>query len=146
MNLSGQSLQQLLKRSTEREALTSNLIFVAHDELSLASCAYKFQLGGSAKGHNGLRDIQAKLKTSTFHHLRLGIGRPDGDSDKNRKSKMSIADWCLSPSTRQEVELYNDPRGKVAEAAWEYMEQQRINSLLSGDNKKDSSRSSSPSR
>lgn len=130
MNLSGQSAVQLFKRESERQALQNNLFFVVHDELSIPSCSYNFKLGGSAKGHNGLRDLSARLKPAEFHRIRIGIGRPDGDSDKKRTSNVSIADWCLSPSTRAEMELCTDPRGKLAEAAWEYIEQQRLQALM----------------
>lgn len=129
MNLSGQSAVQLFKRNTERQALQDRLLFVAHDELSLPSCTYNLKLGGSAKGHNGLRDLAARLKTSDFHRIRIGIGRPGGDSDNKRTSNVSIADWCLSPSTRDEMELCSDPRSKLAEAAWEYIQQQSMKAI-----------------
>lgn len=129
MNLSGLSALQLLKRNAERQAFEEKLFFVAHDELSIPAGTCSFQLGGSAKGHNGLRDLISRLRTNEFQRLRIGIGRPGGDSDKNRKSTVSIADWCLSPCTRAEMELCSDPRGKLAEAAWEYIQQQRIKAL-----------------
>lgn len=130
MNLSGHSAVQLFKRNAERQAFQNKLLFVAHDELSLPACSYAFKFGGSAKGHNGLRDLVSRLKTSDFHRIRIGIGRPDGDSDKKRTSNISIADWCLSASTRDEMELCSDPRGELAEAAWDYIEQQRNNILM----------------
>ena len=34
------------------------------------------KLGGSAAGHNGLKDIQGQLGTQDFWRLRLGIGHP----------------------------------------------------------------------
>lgn len=129
MNMSGQSAVQLFKRDKERHAMQDHLFFVAHDELSIPSCTYNFKLGGSAKGHNGLRDLSSRLKTDDFHRIRIGIGRPGGDSDKKRTSNVSIADWCLSPSTRDEMEFCSDPRGKLVEAAWSYIEQQRLKAV-----------------
>ena len=51
-------------------------ILVAHDELDLLPGQAKLKLGGSAAGHNGLKDIHAMLGTQDFWRLRLGIGHP----------------------------------------------------------------------
>lgn len=51
-------------------------ILVAHDELDLQPGQAKLKLGGSAAGHNGLKDIHAMLGTLDFWRLRLGIGHP----------------------------------------------------------------------
>jgi peptidyl-tRNA hydrolase, PTH1 family len=49
---------------------------VVHDELDLQPGQVKLKLGGSAAGHNGLKDIHAQLGTQDFWRLRLGIGHP----------------------------------------------------------------------
>lgn len=51
-------------------------ILVVHDELDLQPGEAKLKLGGSAAGHNGLKDIHAMLGTLDFWRLRLGIGHP----------------------------------------------------------------------
>ncbi|MFN5158169.1 MAG: aminoacyl-tRNA hydrolase [Betaproteobacteria bacterium] len=51
-------------------------ILVVHDELDLLPGQAKLKLGGSAAGHNGLKDIHAMLGTQDFWRLRLGIGHP----------------------------------------------------------------------
>lgn len=51
-------------------------ILVIHDELDLQPGQAKLKLGGSAAGHNGLKDIHAMLGTLDFWRLRLGIGHP----------------------------------------------------------------------
>ena len=51
-------------------------ILVVHDELDLQPGQAKLKLGGSAAGHNGLKDIHAMLGTQDFWRLRLGIGHP----------------------------------------------------------------------
>lgn len=125
MNLSGSSIYHLLKRKENASIVPSKLLFVAHDELSIPPCTWSFQFGGSIKGHNGLRSVEDRIKTKDWHRIRIGIGRPEGDTDKKRKSKIPISDWVLSASDRDEMELCSDPRGKLVEAAWEYIEEQR---------------------
>ena len=50
-------------------------ILVAHDELDLAPGVVRLKVGGGDGGHNGLKDITAKLSGS-YARLRIGIGHP----------------------------------------------------------------------
>jgi PTH1 family peptidyl-tRNA hydrolase len=72
MNVSGKSVAALARffKIAPRE------ILVAHDELDLQPGQCRLKLGGSAAGHNGLKDIHAQLGTLDFWRLRLGIGHP----------------------------------------------------------------------
>jgi len=51
-------------------------ILVIHDELDLPPGAARMKQGGGAAGHNGLKDISARLGSHDYWRLRLGIGRP----------------------------------------------------------------------
>jgi PTH1 family peptidyl-tRNA hydrolase len=51
-------------------------ILVVHDELDLLPGQVKLKQGGSAAGHNGLKDILAMLGVPDFWRLRMGIGHP----------------------------------------------------------------------
>lgn len=72
MNLSGKSVAALARFFK----IEPGQMLVAHDELDLLPGHLKLKLGGSAAGHNGLKDIQAQLGTADFWRLRLGIGHP----------------------------------------------------------------------
>lgn len=73
MNLSGQSVIALL----QFYKLSPANILVAHDELDLPPGTSRLKQGGGHGGHNGLRDIIAKLSgNKDFHRLRIGIGHP----------------------------------------------------------------------
>ena len=69
MNRSGQSVAALARFFKIDPAQ----MLVVHDELDLQSGQAKLKLGGSAAGHNGLKDIQAQLGSLDFWRLRLGI-------------------------------------------------------------------------
>ena len=69
-------------------------ILVAHDELDFAPGTAKLKLGGGVAGHNGLKDIAARLGTHDFWRLRLGIG-PPGD-------RSAMADYVLSKPPQEE--------------------------------------------
>jgi PTH1 family peptidyl-tRNA hydrolase len=72
MNLSGKSVAALARFFK----IAPGEILVAHDELDLQPGQAKLKQGGSAAGHNGLKDIHAQLGTLDFWRLRLGIGHP----------------------------------------------------------------------
>lgn len=74
-------------------------ILVVHDELDLQPGQAKLKFGGSAAGHNGLKDIHAQLGTQDFWRLRLGIGHPG--------VKAEVIHWVLkrpSPDHRDAIE------------------------------------------
>ena len=77
MNLSGKSVAALARFFK----IAPGEILVAHDELDLQPGQVKLKLGGSAAGHNGLKDIHAQLGTQDFWRLRLGIGHPGVKSE-----------------------------------------------------------------
>ncbi len=71
MNSSGNVIPFLQKKGVKPEE-----ILVVHDELELPFGVLKLKMGGSAKGHNGLKSIIAHCGPE-FMRLRFGIGRPE---------------------------------------------------------------------
>jgi peptidyl-tRNA hydrolase, PTH1 family len=81
-------------------------VLVVHDESDLEAGRLQVRLGGGLAGHNGLRSINAHLKTPDFLRLRIGVGRP------GRGDPRPLADWVLSDFTPDE-----DAAALVARAA-----------------------------
>jgi len=77
MNLSGGPVAQLAKFYKIEPAH----VLVLHDELDLEFDTVRIKSGGGHGGHNGLRDIIARLGTQDFLRVRIGIGRPPGRQD-----------------------------------------------------------------
>ena len=77
MNRSGASVAPLARFFK----IEPSQILVVHDELDLPPGQAKLKFGGSAAGHNGLKDIQGLLGTQDFWRLRLGIGHPGVKSE-----------------------------------------------------------------
>lgn len=77
MNLSGQAVSALANFFR----IASDEILVVHDELDLPPGTCKIKQGGGHGGHNGLKDIIARLgNQNNFYRLRLGIGHPGHSS------------------------------------------------------------------
>ena len=67
------------------------------NELDIDPGTARFKQGGGHGGHNGLRDIIAKLgNNKNFHRLRIGIGHP-GSADK-------VTGWVLNKAPAKEYQ------------------------------------------
>lgn len=75
MNSSGKIIPYFTKKGIGAEN-----ILVIHDELELPFGKIKFKLGGSSKGHNGLKSIMQFIGQD-FYRVAIGIGRPENRED-----------------------------------------------------------------
>ncbi|MCG9756283.1 aminoacyl-tRNA hydrolase [Shewanella insulae] len=97
MNLSGKSVGALANFFR----IAPDEILVAHDELDMPPGVAKFKLGGGHGGHNGLKDIIAKLANDKgFYRLRIGIGHP-GD-------KSMVSNYVLGKAPQTEQRLIQE--------------------------------------
>ena len=88
MNDSGKVVSALL-----RQGIKAENILVVHDELEKPFGKVENKIGGSHKGHNGLRSIMG-VCGADFHRLRFGISRPENKDD--------VADYVLSNFSKNE--------------------------------------------
>jgi PTH1 family peptidyl-tRNA hydrolase len=104
MNDSG----QIALKAVERWRPTAAGLLIVHDDLDLAFGEVRERDGGGHGGHNGLRDIVARLGTGAFQRLRIGIGRPPGSMD--------AADYVLAtfrPHEREAIEAAIEQAAEV---------------------------------
>jgi len=76
MNNSGSSVAE----AVNFYKLVLDDLLVVVDDMALPTGQLRLRRGGSAGGHNGLKDIQEKLGTQDFSRMRIGIG-PAGAVD-----------------------------------------------------------------
>ncbi len=93
MNLSGQAVAALARFYQ----IAAAEILVVHDDLDLPPGSIRLKQGGGNGGHNGLKDIQARLATPDFWRLRLGIGHPG--------ERAEVIHYVLKAPRREEQEL-----------------------------------------
>ena len=94
MNRSGQSVAAL----ANFYKIAPDEILVVHDDLDLSPGGIRLKQGGGNGGHNGLKDIQARLGTPDFWRLRLGIGHP-----RELNLAQQVADFVLHPPRKEEL-------------------------------------------
>jgi peptidyl-tRNA hydrolase, PTH1 family len=92
MNVSGPAIASLARR----RGVEPEHVVACHDEIDLAFGSLKLKQGGSTAGHHGLDSLAQGLRSSDFHRVRLGVGRPPGRKD--------AADYVLEPFAKAERE------------------------------------------
>jgi PTH1 family peptidyl-tRNA hydrolase len=106
MNRSGQSVVALALYYK----ILPTQILVAHDEVDLMPGTVKLKRGGGTAGHNGLKDIQAKLATPDFWRLRIGVGHP-----RTLQLAQEVADFVLHPPGREHEVAIDQSIGRALE-------------------------------
>lgn len=91
MNRSGAVLAPLAMRA---EFVVATDLLVVVDDAALDVGRVRIRARGSAGGHNGLRSVEASLRTQDYARLRIGVGgAPPG---------VDLADWVLDEFERDE--------------------------------------------
>jgi PTH1 family peptidyl-tRNA hydrolase len=83
-------------------------ILVAHDELDLPPGDARLKLGGGTAGHNGLKDIKARLTHADFWRARIGIGHP-----RTLGLEQDVADFVLHVPRPDEEAAIEKAVGRV---------------------------------
>jgi PTH1 family peptidyl-tRNA hydrolase len=104
MNRSGQAV---LAVATFYKILPDEIL-VVHDELDLPPGGIKMKKGGGHAGHNGLRDITARITTPDFWRLRIGIGHP-----RELQLEQEVADFVLHRPSREHQKLIDEAMDKA---------------------------------
>ena len=110
MNLSGEAVAQAVKFYK----VSPDHVIVVSDEVAIPIGKLRIRKGGSAGGHNGLKNIIQHLGTDQFPRMRMGVGAaPHPDYD--------MADWVLSTFKNQDAETMAELAKKVSAALQSYI-------------------------
>ncbi len=103
VNSSGRPVQMLASFFK----ITPAEILVVHDELDFAPGVAKIKQGGGIAGHNGLKDISARLGSHDYWRLRIGIGHP-GD-------QQAVTDFVLHKPAQEDRAAIDAAIGRALE-------------------------------
>lgn len=111
MNLSGESIGPL----ADFFKIPPQQVLVLCDDVTQAPGKLRIRPSGSAGGHNGLKNIIARLGGQEFPRIRIGVGaKPHPDYD--------LADWVLGKSPPEDAKALADRWPDVDAAARLIME------------------------
>ena len=86
MNLSGKAVRYWL----EKEKVPVENLLVVTDDINIPFGTIRLKAKGSAGGHNGLKDIEAQLRTSKYARFRFGVG---AEFSKGRQVDYVLGEW-----------------------------------------------------
>jgi PTH1 family peptidyl-tRNA hydrolase len=108
MNLSGSILRPYLKRDGFQ---AKDDLMIVVDELAVPVGEFRLRASGSPGGHNGLKSIEAHLKSAVYPRLRIGIRPVD-----ERRSIGDMADFVLHQMPKDERALTEGVFDRAAQA------------------------------
>ncbi len=112
MNLSGESIRPVadyFKIDTKTE------LIVLSDDIELDPGVIRVRPGGSAGGHNGLKNIIAQVGHSDFSRVRVGVGK--------KPPRIDLVDWVLGHFDDTDVAYIKDAMEHAADAVRIIMEE-----------------------
>ncbi|MBV1887746.1 MAG: aminoacyl-tRNA hydrolase [Urechidicola sp.] len=86
MNLSGKAVKYWMVK----EKISIDYLLIVTDDLNIDFGTIRLKAKGSDGGHNGLKDIQEKLNTSTYPRFRFGVG---ANYSKGRQVDFVLSKW-----------------------------------------------------
>ncbi|MDC6350303.1 aminoacyl-tRNA hydrolase [Zeaxanthinibacter sp. PT1] len=86
MNRSGKAVKYWM----DKENIPLENVLVITDDLNLPFGTLRLKTKGSDGGHNGLKDIQQLLQTTTYNRLRFGVG---SDFQKGQQVDYVLGTW-----------------------------------------------------
>ena len=109
MNESGQAVAPLCRYY----GVDPDQTLVIHDDIDVPFGKLKVQWGGGHGGNNGVRSVVGSLKTEEFWRLKIGVGRPPGQTDP--------ADYVLSRFRSAEHEAVDVAVYRAADVAAKFI-------------------------
>lgn len=106
MNLSGEAV----KLAGGFFKIPPDRMVVISDDVALPLGKLRIRAGGSAGGHNGLKNIIAHLGTDQFPRIRVGVGAP-------AHPEHEMVDWVIGHFTAQEKKAVEEAVGRAVDAA-----------------------------
>ncbi len=108
MNLSGQAV----KAAKDFFHVALQDILVLTDDVESPLGVFRLKKEGGAKGHNGLRSIEASLGTKAYARLWIGI---------SRDNRIPLDQYVLEPFLAGELEKLNEEEDKIHHAIDEWI-------------------------
>ena len=106
MNLSGEAAGE----AARFYKLPPERVLVISDDVSLPLGKVRVRGGGSAGGHNGLKNIIAHLGTDQFPRVKVGVGAPPNP-------EYDMVDWVTGGFTKEERKIVDAAIDRALDAA-----------------------------
>lgn len=106
MNLSGESVGE----AARFYKIPADHVLVISDDVSLPAGKLRIRAGGSAGGHNGLKNIIQHLGTDRFPRIKVGVGSP-------QQADYDMVDWVIGKPMGEDQRALMEALDRAGEAA-----------------------------
>ena len=106
MNLSGEAVRQ----AVDFYKIQPDHVLVVSDDTALALGRLRIRKGGSAGGHNGLKNIIQHLGTDQFPRIKVGVGAP-------RQAGYDVVDWVIGRPLGEDQKVLMEALDRAGDAA-----------------------------
>lgn len=105
MNLSGEAVGEAARFFK----IPPEHVLVISDDISLPAGKLRIRPGGSAGGHNGLKNIIQHLGSDQFPRIKVGVGSP-------QQAGYDVVDWVVGKPLGEDRQLLEQTLLRAAEA------------------------------
>lgn len=113
MNRSGLAVRELLSQYE----LSPDHLVVIYDDLDLEPGTLRIRPHGGHGGHKGLQSIIEHLGDHEFIRVRIGIGRPQAETDQQGSfAREGVVEYVLQPFSDEELLIIHDALNRAADA------------------------------
>ena len=105
MNLSGEAVRE----AVQFYKIPADHVLVIYDDVSLPVGKLRIRKGGSAGGHNGLKNIIQHLGTDQFPRIKVGVGSP-------KQAGFEVVDWVIGKPMGEDQKVLTDALDRVVTA------------------------------
>ena len=106
MNLSGEAVRQ----AVDFYKIPPERVLVVSDDTALAVGRLRIRKGGSAGGHNGLKNIIQHLGTDQFPRIKVGVGAPG-------QAGYDVVDWVIGRPLGEDQKVLMEALDRAGDAA-----------------------------
>ena len=106
MNLSGESVGE----AARFYKIPADHVVVISDDISLPVGKLRIRTGGSAGGHNGLKNIIQHLGTDQFPRIKVGVGAPG-------QAGYDVVDWVIGRPLGGDQKVLMEALDRAGDAA-----------------------------
>lgn len=105
MNLSGESVGE----AARFYKIPPEHVLVISDDIALPTGKLRIRTGGSAGGHNGLKNIIQHLGSDQFPRIKVGVGSP-------QQAGYEVVDWVIGKPMGEDQKVLMQTLEKAAKA------------------------------
>jgi|GEM_PF-313861 len=122
MNESGKVMDNLFKdiKIKDENTVYDNLL-VVRDDMDMPIGSVKFVFDSGSGGHNGIKDIEAHLRSKKYWQLKIGILPVNEEGTTDKPVRDDISDFVVGKFSKEEWEKMEEIAKKAVEKVKEFL-------------------------